>query len=73
MLSFKDGVKVAKARGEAVQAASDAVDSGMVSVVGLDKEKVGELCAQLPVRGLVRRFTYARETMLSVGLPRLVM
>jgi [acyl-carrier-protein] S-malonyltransferase len=45
MLSFKDGVKVAKARGEAVQAASDAVDSGMVSVVGLNKEKVGELCA----------------------------
>jgi len=44
-ISFKDGVKVAKARGEAMQAASDAVDSGMVSVIGLDKEVVGELCA----------------------------
>jgi [acyl-carrier-protein] S-malonyltransferase len=43
-LSFADGVKITKARGEAMQAASDAVDSGMVSVIGLDKEKVGELC-----------------------------
>lgn len=43
-LSFADGVKITKARGEAMQAASDAVDTGMVSVIGLDKEKVGDLC-----------------------------
>lgn len=43
-ISFKDGVKVTKARGEAMQAASDAIDTGMVSVIGLDKEKVTELC-----------------------------
>lgn len=43
-ISFEDGVKITKARGEAMQAASDAADSGMVSVIGLDKEKVGELC-----------------------------
>merc|ERR1719384_440973 len=43
-ISFADGVKVTKARGEAMQAASDAVESGMVSVIGLDKEKVTELC-----------------------------
>ena len=43
-ISFADGVRITKARGEAMQAASDAVDSGMVSVIGLDKEKVGELC-----------------------------
>lgn len=43
-ISFADGVKITKARGEAMQAASDAVDTGMVSVIGLDKEKVGELC-----------------------------
>merc|ERR1719261_730788 len=42
--SFADCVKITKARGEAMQAASDAVDSGMVSVIGLNKEKVGELC-----------------------------
>ena len=44
-ISFEDGVRITKARGEAMQAASDAAASGMVSVIGLDKEKVGELCA----------------------------
>lgn len=43
-ISFADGVKITKARGKAMQAASDAVDTGMVSVIGLDKGKVGELC-----------------------------
>jgi [acyl-carrier-protein] S-malonyltransferase len=43
-ISFADGVKVTKARGEAMQAASDAIDTGMVSVIGLDKEKTTELC-----------------------------
>eukprot|EP00529_Nitzschia_sp_RCC80_P031471 CAMPEP_0113486062 /NCGR_PEP_ID=MMETSP0014_2-20120614/24803_1 /TAXON_ID=2857 /ORGANISM="Nitzschia sp." /LENGTH=361 /DNA_ID=CAMNT_0000379723 /DNA_START=96 /DNA_END=1181 /DNA_ORIENTATION=- /assembly_acc=CAM_ASM_000159 len=43
-LSFADGVKITKARGEAMQAASDAVDTGMVSVIGLDSEKVKDLC-----------------------------
>jgi [acyl-carrier-protein] S-malonyltransferase len=43
-LSFADGVRITKARGEAMQAASDAVDTGMVSVIGLDSEKVKELC-----------------------------
>mmetsp|Transcript_25465 Transcript_25465/g.58705 ORF Transcript_25465/g.58705 Transcript_25465/m.58705 type:complete len:381 (-) Transcript_25465:163-1305(-) len=43
-LSFEDGVKITKARGEAMQAAADAADSGMVSVIGLDAEKTKALC-----------------------------
>jgi [acyl-carrier-protein] S-malonyltransferase len=43
-LSFSDGVRITKARGEAMQAAADATDSGMVSVIGLGKDKVAELC-----------------------------
>merc|ERR1719277_1238856 len=43
-LDFEDGVKITKARGEAMQAAADAVESGMVSVIGLDSEKTEELC-----------------------------
>ncbi len=43
-ISFADGVKITKARGEAMQAASDAADSGMVSVIGLSKDKVADLC-----------------------------
>lgn len=45
-ISFEDGVKITKVRGEAMQAASDAVDSGMVSVIGLDSTKTSELCAK---------------------------
>jgi len=44
-ISFADGVKITKARGEAMQAAADAVDSSMVSVIGLEKDVVGEICA----------------------------
>ncbi len=40
-ISFADGVKITKARGEAMQAASDAVDSGMVSCE-VASEKSGE-------------------------------
>lgn len=46
-LSFEDGVKVTKARGEAMQAAADAAASGMVSVVALDSAKTEELCAKV--------------------------
>jgi len=43
-LDFEDGVRITKARGEAMQAAADAVESSMVSVIGLDMEKTEELC-----------------------------
>ncbi|XP_073142727.1 uncharacterized protein [Henckelia pumila] len=42
--SFEDGLKLVKLRGEAMQDASDAVKSSMVSIVGLDSAKVQELC-----------------------------
>jgi hypothetical protein len=52
-MSFEDGLKLVKLRGESMQAAADAVRSGMVSVIGLDKEKVAALCeaATEEVRG----------------------
>lgn len=43
-LNFEDGLKLVKLRGEAMQEASDAARSGMVSVIGLDSEKVQLLC-----------------------------
>ncbi len=43
--SFEDGVRLTKARGEAMQAAADATKSGMVSVVGLDIATVDKICA----------------------------
>mmetsp|Transcript_19658 Transcript_19658/g.27232 ORF Transcript_19658/g.27232 Transcript_19658/m.27232 type:complete len:361 (-) Transcript_19658:125-1207(-) len=44
-ISFEDGLRIVKARGEAMQAASDAQPSGMVSVIGLDSETVQKACA----------------------------
>jgi [acyl-carrier-protein] S-malonyltransferase len=42
-MSFRDGLRVVQKRGEAMQAASDATPSGMVSILTLAPEKVEEL------------------------------
>lgn len=52
--SFADGLKLVKTRGEAMQAASDATPSGMVSVLGLDLAKVEELCAKARGNGTMQ-------------------
>jgi [acyl-carrier-protein] S-malonyltransferase len=46
LISFEDALTLVKKRGEAMQAAADATDGGMVSIIGLDEEKVGQLCAE---------------------------
>ncbi|MCS6977765.1 MAG: ACP S-malonyltransferase [Gemmatales bacterium] len=43
-MSFADGLRVVKRRGEAMQAAADATPSGMVSILGLEIPQVEELC-----------------------------
>jgi [acyl-carrier-protein] S-malonyltransferase len=50
-LSFTDGLRLVQKRGEAMQAAADATPSGMVCVLGMDPEKVEELCAAARSRG----------------------
>lgn len=42
-MSFADGLKVVKARGEAMQAAAEATPSGMAAVIGLDVAEVEAL------------------------------
>ncbi|XP_044504442.1 malonyl CoA-acyl carrier protein transacylase-like [Mangifera indica] len=42
--SFEDGLKLVKLRGEAMQEAADAAKTAMVSVIGLDSDKVQQLC-----------------------------
>lgn len=44
-LSFRDGLRLVKSRGEAMQAAADLIPSGMVSVLTLEQPRVEELCA----------------------------
>ncbi|MEM1069410.1 MAG: ACP S-malonyltransferase [Planctomycetota bacterium] len=45
-LSFADGVRLVQRRGQAMQAAADAVQSGMASVLGLELSLIEQLCEQ---------------------------
>lgn len=45
-LAFPDALRLVQRRGQAMQAAADAVDSGMASVLGLELKAVEELCQQ---------------------------
>ena len=45
-LEFPDAVRLVQRRGQAMQAAADAVDSGMASVLGLDLDAVEKLCVE---------------------------
>ncbi len=46
LISFEDGLVLVQERGRAMQAAADATDGAMVSMIGLDEEKVSQLCAE---------------------------
>ena len=43
-MDFESALRVVQQRGEAMQAASDAVESGMVSILGLKPQQVEDLC-----------------------------
>ena len=44
VISFEDALALVQKRGQAMQQASDATEGGMVSIIGLDEEKVNQLC-----------------------------
>jgi [acyl-carrier-protein] S-malonyltransferase len=46
VISFEDGVRLVKERGQAMQAAADATKGTMVSILGLDDDKTRQLCQQ---------------------------
>jgi len=46
VISFEDALILVQKRGQAMQAASDATEGAMVSVIGLDEEKVRQLCTE---------------------------
>lgn len=52
-LTFADGLRLVRTRGEAMQAAADATPSAMISVLGLAPEKVEELCARARSAGTI--------------------
>jgi [acyl-carrier-protein] S-malonyltransferase len=52
-MSFEDGLRVVQERGRAMQDAADAVPSGMVSILGLDAEKIEAACDEARGKGEV--------------------
>ncbi|MBN2588808.1 MAG: ACP S-malonyltransferase [Sedimentisphaerales bacterium] len=47
ILSFEDALRLVQKRGQAMQAAADANGGSMVSIIGLDEEKVRMLCEEV--------------------------
>jgi len=45
-IEFDDALRLVQKRGQAMQAAADASSGSMVSILGLDEEKVRQLCTQ---------------------------
>lgn len=52
-LTFEDGLRLTRARGKAMQAAADAVPSGMAAVLGLDPDGCAEACRRASALGPV--------------------
>lgn len=46
VVSFEDAIRILRVRGEAMQAACEEVKSSMVSLIGLDDDKIAEICAE---------------------------
>jgi len=53
VMSFEDGLRVVQERGRAMQDAADAVRSGMVSILGLERDKLEQLCNETRAPGEV--------------------
>jgi len=53
-ISFADGVALVKERGEAMQAASEKSPSGMLSVIGAEKEQIAQICEEAGKVGLIK-------------------
>lgn len=54
VMEFEDALKVVQVRGEAMQAASDAVPSGMVSILGLEQDAVEKICDEARGDGILQ-------------------
>ena len=46
VMSFEDGLRVVQQRGAAMQEAADVTPSGMVSILGLERDQIESLCDQ---------------------------
>jgi len=54
VMDFETGLRLVQRRGEAMQAAADQSSSGMVSVLGLERDVVEQLCDQFREDGILQ-------------------
>ncbi len=54
VMTFDDALKVVQVRGTAMQEAADATPSGMVSILGLDRADVENLCVEARGNGILQ-------------------
>ncbi|MBA2115878.1 ACP S-malonyltransferase [Bremerella alba] len=54
VMEFEDALKVVQIRGEAMQAASDATPSGMVSILGLEQDAIEKICDEARGDGILQ-------------------
>ena len=66
-LSFEDGLRLVRKRGEAMQAAADTRAGGMVSILLLDQPQVEGIVSQASALGLVRIANYLCPGNLAVS------
>ena len=46
LISFEDALTLVRKRGQAMQAAAESQEGAMLSIIGLDEDKVNQLCAE---------------------------
>ncbi len=58
VIDFEQALILVKKRGEAMQAAAEKKEGAMVSIIGLDEEKVNQLCAEAAEGELLRAVNF---------------
>ncbi len=57
-LSFEDGIKLVKLRGELMQSAGEQIKGTMAAVIGLDRNKIENVCTVASSEGIVQVANY---------------
>ena len=84
-IGFEDGLLLVRRRGELMQEACEATSGGMAAIVGLEEEKVQEVClqtgvhianlncpGQIVVSGAAEKIVFACETAKNAGAKRAI-
>ena len=65
VLSFEDGLRLVQARANAMQKACDEQESGMAAIIGLDDEKVEEVCSEIDTLVVPANYNTSGQVVIS--------